>query len=75
MPVPCLNTGKLSDIATNLRKLKKKTGHDPGDLLSLLSLWLESLLPTNLHFDHTPTVAQIFEFSNSFSGFSEALAA
>lgn len=54
---------------------KEKAGHDPGDLMSLLSLWLEFLLPSNLHFDYTPTATQIFEFSDFFSGFSEALAA
>lgn len=43
--------------------------------MPLLSSWLEFLLPTNPYFDHTPTATQILEFSNSFSGFSEALAA
>lgn len=75
MPAPYLSTRKLYDITTNLNQVEKeKAGHDPGVLMSLLSTWLEFLLPTNPHFDHTPTVTQIFEFSNSFSGFSEALA-
>lgn len=53
----------------------KKAGHNLSDLLSLLSSRFAFLLPTNPYFDHTPTATQIFEFSNSFSGFSEALEA
>lgn len=65
----------LTPLPTYNQVGKEKAGRAPGDLVSLLSSWLEFLLPTNPHFDHTPTATQIFEFSNSFSGFSEALAA